>query len=167
MAKYDSGHRNPIEVPRKFVSFSLNTKTQSKQVNNAWIWIIEFWNFKNKPISVLAILDGFDWSKGLDRFSGWQGMYLDTQNHLKQAESMTASCLKVTNFLSLKLGFWSNSSVLSWLICIVYIYWKDLRLNLERINQHWMEIKFDFFMKIKFSKLDQFQSNLAKFDIIL
>jgi hypothetical protein len=35
MAKYDSGHRNPIEVPRKFVSFSLNTKTQSKQVNNA------------------------------------------------------------------------------------------------------------------------------------
>ena len=53
----------------------------------------DFEFFKNKPNSDSLILDGFGQSKGLDRFSGWQGTRWNAQNCLKQAGTKDASCL--------------------------------------------------------------------------
>ena len=167
MVSIDPGHENSIKLYRKLANFHLNTKQTTKHVKNAWELEIDFGKTRTNRNRVWWILDSFEQCKDLEWFWRCQGMYWTPQNQLKTAGSMIANSLKVTDFLSLELGFLSNFSVSSWLICIVYIYWMDLRLILERINQYWMEIKFDFFMKIKFSKLDQFQSNLAKFDIIL
>ena len=92
------GHGNPIKVPRKFASLSLNTKTTTNRVNNAWIWEIEIWKFKNKPNSVFTILDVFWQSKGLESLLGYQGTCLDPQNQLKQAGTRIAISLKDTVF---------------------------------------------------------------------